>query len=312
VSDFASALMVRLMAQGMRDLGLTPPPGLEPRATDGARVSLDTKRQVAGAAVQQGGLAALLHLGAGLRHFRSEPMHLALASARGAGDLFARWRRLERYIHSRHRLVVEAVDESPEGGQARLRHTARQGPPPLPAEDLLVLGVLAALLAELGLADVRAALGDAAVLPHGEPAALDAAVRAGATAHWTLSWRGAVARAPVVEGTDALPGSEVARQAAALLTRDMAGPPSVGELAVQMGCSTRALQRALQADGLSYSALLARARCRAAAGWLLNTAASVAEIGYVCGYADQPHFTREFGQRVGVPPAAFRQAFGGS
>jgi AraC-like DNA-binding protein len=35
-------------------------------------------------------------------------------------------------------------------------------------------------------------------------------------------------------------------------------------------------------------------------------------VGFVCGYADQSHFTRDFRHRVGAPPAAFREAFGRS
>ena len=50
-------------------------------------------------------------------------------------------------------------------------------------------------------------------------------------------------------------------------------------------------------------------RLRAAAWWLVRTDTPLAEVGFVCGYADQPHFTREFGRRVGLTPAAYRADF---
>ena len=38
--------------------------------------------------------------------------------------------------------------------------------------------------------------------------------------------------------------------------------------------------------------------------------AALAEIGLLCGYADQSHFTREFRQRSGLTPADYRRDFG--
>lgn len=319
MNDFASAVMVRVMAEGMRELGLELPPGGVPAAGGDARVALDVKRALVAAAMAQGGASVLPRLGRGLHRLDDEPVREAFGSARGAADLFARWSRLERYVHSRHRVVVEQCDESPAGGRAVLHHTAHPAPPPQAGEDLVVLGVLAALLESLGLHDVRARIGDAEVLPHADAAGLDAAVRASRTGRWTLDWRGARD-----EATDTAPPTrdhglpqaptwpDVARDVARFLTPDLTRPPTVAALAARMAWSTRSLQRALAAAGLSYSAVLAQTRCRTAAWWLVHSRAAVAEVGFVCGYADQPCFTREFHRRVGLPPAAFRHAFGGA
>ena len=324
--DFASALMVRVLSEGMRRQGLVPPPGLEPPAAGSARVALDSKRSLVAAALQQGGWAVLPLLARGLPQFRDEPLHGALAGARSGADLLARWRRLERYIHARHRVVVEALEEAPQGGHARVRHGARQGPPPLPAEDLVVVGVLAALLHEAGWADVRARLAGVPVWPVPDADALAAAVRAGDTAAWSLDWAGAgpideaFATPPPAPHAAALSAAwpddtrwpPLARQAARLLAQDLAAPPGVHALAQALGRSTRSLQRDLRGAGLSHTALLALARSRAAGAWLLHTDTAVAEVGFLCGYADQAHFTRDFRHRVGLPPAAFRAAFAGA
>jgi hypothetical protein len=223
------------------------------------------------AALEQGGLPVLARLGAGVRRVRQEPMHQALVAARSAADAFARWGRLERYVHSRHRLVVEQLREDAAGGTATLRHAARTGPPPLAAEDLVVLGVLAALLDEIGLQDVRARVGEVPVLPASDAAALDAAAQAGATDRWTLCWRGAVAdRVPAPASPAGLPDAvatalhddarwpPLACEAARRLAVDLGQTCTLAELAAGLGLSARTLQRHLAAAGLTYSAVLAQ------------------------------------------------------
>jgi len=309
--------MVRVLAEGMRGLGLDLPSGGVPASGGDARVALAVKRTLVATAMAQGGASVLPRLGRGLHRLDDEPVREAFDSARGAADLFARWSRLERYVHSRHRVVVERCDESPAGGHAVLHHIAHPAPPPLAGEDLVVLGVLAALLESLGMHDVCARVGDAEVLPHADAAALDAVVRAGRSGRWTLDWRGAPAatadthRPSRDHGLPQAPTwPDVARDVARLLSPDLTRPPTVGALAARMAWSTRSLQRALATAGLSYSAVLAQTRCRTAAWWLVHSRAAIAEVGFVCGYADQPRFTREFHRRVGLPPAAFRHAFG--
>ena len=335
MSDFASAAMVRVLVQGLRELGLQPPPEAAQAAAQGARaatVQLGLKRSLVASAVAQGGLACLPLLGRGLRRYRHDPTHRALASARGVDDLLARWQRLERYIHSRHRCDVVALHR----GRARLRHVARAGtPPPQPAEDLVVLGLLATLLEELGLQDVQARAGGVPAYPHADAAGLARAAAAGSTAQWQLAWRAGpgpgAGRAASVDGaahredTDrtAATGWQPAADelvafaewpspladCARVLLRDLMHPPALPALAAALGWAPRSLQRALAGTGLGYAPLLAELRCRAAACWLLRSTAPIAEVGFVCGYADQPHFTREMCRRVGMTPARYREAF---
>lgn len=318
MTDFASAAMVRVLAQGMRELGFVPPPALSrPPAT--ARVGLDLKRAVVEAALQQGGWGCLAVLARGLHRHAHEPTHRALASARDAADLLQRWGRLERYVHSRHRTDVLALAP----GAMQLRHRALgAAPPPLPAEDLVVLGVLAALLEACAL-DVTATLEDGTpVWPAADASRLERAVARRATAGWWLRWRAAARREPEAaapppaaagpppgELFTSEPWSPLARAAAERLAADLAQPPALAELAAQLGRAPRSLQRALAAEGLGHARLLAEVRLRAAAWWLVRTDTPLAEVGFVCGYADQPHFTREFGRRVGLTPAAYRADF---
>lgn len=100
------------------------------------------------------------------------------------------------------------------------------------------------------------------------------------------------------------------RSAYSRLASDLTRSVTLPLLAGELGVAPRTLQRRLGCAGLSFTELLAEARSRAAAWWLLHTADPIAGIGFVCGYADQSHFTREPQRGVGMPPAAYRQAFG--
>ena len=84
---------------------------------------------------------------------------------------------------------------------------------------------------------------------------------------------------------------------------------TVGDVAHDIGTSARSLQRALTAAGLSYSSVLAEARLRAAAWCLLESTLPIAEVGFLSGYSDQPHFTRDFSRRVGLSPGRYRENF---
>jgi AraC-like DNA-binding protein len=307
--------MLRVLAQGLRELGLDPGACLPREATLGATVSLHQKRQLVASAVAQGGLGCLVLLGRGLHRLADEPTHRALVSARDAQDLLSRWGRLERYIHSRHCVEVLSVDAH----GARLAHRSRAGsPPPLPAEDLVVLGVLVALLEAIGAADTSARVGTALAYPVPDAAALQDAARCGHTAVWSISWSRitapprptAVGVRPFGQQVAAPPlWSAQARRAFLALCEDLTLPLNLPALASLLGQAPRSLQRDLKRDATSYTQLLGEARCRSASWWLLNTTTPVAEVGYLCGYADQPHFTRDFRQRVGMTPTRYRTEF---
>lgn len=312
MEDFASAAMVRALAQGMRDEGLQPPAPIQQAAVGAAQVPLDAKRAIVMAAVEQAGFACLPRLGRGLHKLAGEPTHRALCSAVDAPDLFRRWLRLERYVHSRHR--VEILDHAE--CAAILKHVSLGSEPPSAAEDLVVLGVLAALLEAIGLTEVAITLDDVPVYPQADAAALAQRIRIGQTACWSFRWHGAARTAAAPAPAAAVPTladdawPPLAREACNLLARDLLVPKRVAELAQALGLATRSLQRGLQQAGLTYSDLLAEARCRTGSWWLVHTAAPVTEVGFVSGYADQPHFTRDFKARVGLTPARFREEFG--
>lgn len=323
MSDFASAVMVRLMVKGMEALGLDTSV-LDLAAVKGtAQVPLDTKRQVIEAATSQAGLSCLLRLGRGGGLNAEDPTHRALLAAPDAVSLIDRWRRLETYVHSQHRVVQVKSG----GTEMVLRHQSLiPGQQPHAFEDFVVLGVLAALLEAIGLMGVSAEIGGKPVYPVAVESDLQQLVNSSRTGTWRVSWKTPVnptiaADAAAVSGNlramtplnlcQSLPWPETAHQCAAILLSDILQKRSVADLACRLGMSARSLQRTLTLAGLSYSTIASEVRLRSAAWWLLESSLPIVEVGYVCGYCDQPHFTRDFKRQIGLSPLAYRQGFAG-
>jgi len=333
MQDFASAAMVRLLVRAMRAQGLDPPPpppGLD--GLQGSHVPLAYKRSVVEAVLHQGGLGTLLQLAQRVDLLAGDPVHRALLGATRVPELLARWQRLERYVHSRHQVSILA--SAP--GTLALHHHARPGvlEKPLPTESLAVLGVLMGASQAIGVRGLRADLGTSeaasqrvslrievpATVPTELHAQLAPLAAQGQMGHWTLRWEvhtdeGKAPIAPALEPQpathlcDALPWSPLAHQLARHVLHDPAAQHTVDALAEHAGLARRSLQRALTEGSLSCRHIVTEARARLAAQWLLDSPHGLAEIGFACGFADQPHFTREFARHVGLTPARYRQAF---
>jgi AraC-like DNA-binding protein len=312
--------------------GLVPPP--LPPGTGGlaaSHVPLAYKRSVVEAVLHQGGLGTLLQLAQRVDLLAGDPVHRALLGASSPPELMARWQRLERYVHSRHQVSITASIP----GELALRHHARPGVPeePHPTESLAVLGVLVGASQALGVLGLRVEIGAPEAAGHrvnlrmeapvATPAELHAQLAPLAArrllGHWTLHWEPHDSNAPTTPNRqpqpathlcDALPWPPLAHQLARHVLHDPAAQHTVDALAQHTGLARRSLQRALTENSLSCRHIVTEARARVAAQWLLESPHGLAEIGFACGFADQPHFTREFARHVGLTPARYRQAFG--
>lgn len=307
-ADFASEAMVRVLAQGLRGLGLSPPALPAPR---GATVPLNFKRALVEHAVGQGGLRCLPLLGRGLHAIGAEPTYLALTAAQDGHAMLLRWQRLERYIHSRHRTVIQ--DTGP--GRAVVAHVSQPGQPePLSVEDLVVSGVLCALLEANGCQAVQAHAGDCALYPSPQEAEVSKLVQSGRSSVWHLTWQPATratSQGLSLAAVDVVPGhwSAWAQDVGTQVAGHLPEVPRLKVIARQMGMAARSFQRALTEQGLSFRVLVSEVRFRRAGWCLLSSAMPLAEAGFVSGYADQSHLSREFQRRMGLTPARYRALF---
>lgn len=300
MNDFASEAMLRLVRAGLQRQGLMsdgPPPVRQ------AHVLLADKRSWLDRLWHAHGPDVIVRLGEAVQGMDDEPLLLALSLARDPADLLQRWQRLERFVHSRHRMRVAM----PEPGLLHIQHVSLDlHQAPTPAEDLLVFGFLVALCERLEAPGVQArptgmadwSRSQRAWRVHAWPNDVSA---------WELRWQARPAR-PASEA----PHADSDRWMAQLQARLHADPGcgwTVDTLAQAMASSPRTLQRRLAQRGVSFTQLLSSARLTGAARLLTVGSMPTAEVGYVCGFADQAHFTRQFKLHTAMTPVLYRNAF---
>jgi AraC-like DNA-binding protein len=97
-------------------------------------------------------------------------------------------------------------------------------------------------------------------------------------------------------------------QVRAAIQRELGGgDPSLGRVARALGTSRRALQRRLASEGVMFNDLLDEVRSAVARSHLARRELSVAEVGYLIGFAEQSSFSRAFKRWTGSSPADFRR-----
>lgn len=300
MNDFASEAMLRLVRAGLQRQGLAAD---GPPATRHAHVALGDKRAWLDRLWNAHGPDVIVRLGEAVHGMDEEPLLLALSLARDPPDLLQRWQRLERFVHSRHRVRMT----QPEPGLLRLQHVSLDPlRPPTPAEDLLVFGFLVALCEVLRAPGVQAR-------PAGQPlwsrsqGAWRAQAWPGDVSTWELRWQ-ARPVSPLASNGPATPDGWVAH-IQARLAADPGRGWTVGALARETASSPRTLQRRLADQGLSFTQLLSKARLTGAARLLAADSMPTAQVGYVCGFADQAHFTRQFKQHTAMTPGLYRSEF---
>lgn len=296
--NFASAVMIRLVAAGLVRYGLDP---LFPVPT-GAHVPAPTKRTLLQSLLERYGPLAVVRLVDAAGDLRPEPVVQALTKARGADDLIDRWKRLEKFSHGKHEVLVEKTGAC----TYRFQHVSRvDGEPPHVCETLLVIALLTVLM-EMA-SDGWVQLAPQARAPWRRDGVWLAAelVPPGTTFQLTIGSPATRHRpSPELRHGDLVEGVHE------LVLSDLVRKWSVADLATMSGNSTRTLQRRLRERGTSMSLIVNQARLQRAAT-LLNEMPEMelAEVGFVCGYSDQAHFTRSFSGSVGTTPKAYRSDF---
>jgi AraC-like DNA-binding protein len=106
-----------------------------------------------------------------------------------------------------------------------------------------------------------------------------------------------------VSGRDASTGQQVRRAIYLLLP---SGRATCAGVAQGLGRSVRTLQRSLDAEGLSFTALLDQVRLDLAKRYLANRHYGMGQIAAMLGYGSHSAFTRWFGAQFGCAPQDWR------
>ncbi|MCZ8318815.1 MAG: helix-turn-helix transcriptional regulator [Silanimonas sp.] len=306
--DFASRAMLEVLAAGLHAQGIdVAPPSAGP-----AKVPRSDKSSLLETIVAQHGAGVLLHLDAGLEQLAGRPIEQALLAGGGPWDLLSRWGRLERYVHGRHRTRRTPIAPASGGDHACLvEHHATDGSTPHALESLAVLAVLGALLRRAGARNLQAVVVEADLFGPTGAAHADRLVASGVALSWRHEWR-THDRPATDRSRQTLPfeaRTPRLREVLAVTSSDLLRRWRIDDVAAAIGLGARVLQRELAAEGWTFTAIQAQTRQAEAARLLRETDAPLAEIGYLCGYSDQAHFTRQFERDVGVTPGKYRLSF---
>ena len=259
------------------------------------------KRELLESAMAARGPDFILAMGQGIKQTGFEPLLYVLLQSETPSILFAKWRRFEQYTHSRHRTALV----SEKATSLTLRRSAQSGPPPAKCENLLIAGLLVALIEEIGGTDVRLVWGKGG---KGAPEV---------TIHWSgFGDRRRLPRLPRAVGGPRAPlvhygvdeRSPTARRVVALIAGDIGRDWPLSELGARLNLSSRSLQRRLSEENTSLSAIVRAVRIREACQLLSDSGLTLTEIGYWCGFSDSPHFSREFRRALAMPPSVYRQS----
>jgi AraC-like DNA-binding protein len=97
-------------------------------------------------------------------------------------------------------------------------------------------------------------------------------------------------------------------QVTTVIKRLLAGRrPDLGEVARELGVSTRTLQRRLGSAGVTFQHLLEEARRELARHYLLHSTLDLSQTAYLLGYEDANSFFRAFQQWEGSSPGRWRE-----
>lgn len=287
-----------------------------------AHAPAEYKRGILDLVWREAGPETLLSIGQGIRNVGYDPIWRAAVGSASPAVAFDKWRRFEVFAHSRNRVRIDQTHEKRASFQ---RYTVGGGVPTSP-ENLLICGLIIALLEENGFGGLRCEMpladGTAYCIREDGRFSVPGDANALMTAAWEIEWRTFSPRGkkstpeaelpdiPLLQTCDSTLRTWI-EVVVRLLMRDIARQWKVGELAREAGLSTRSLQRRLGGADLSFSRVVRLVRIHEACRLLQNSEVSITAVGFCAGFSDSAHFSRDFRASMGMTPSDYRAAFRG-
>jgi len=319
MQELAKASMVNLV---ILQLKRTHPELIPPNAVDvdpirHSTIAAGVKRDLLDLIWREAGPETLLTIGKGIRNVTYDPIWRAALRSASPAVLFDKWQRFAVFAHSRNRSRIHQISAK----RASVHRYTTDGKTPTTPENLLICGVLLALLENIGClglqCEMRLENGAAHCLYEDGQFSIPDNPDALNTSAWIIAWKAFSSLANHTtwnpEPPDvALPQTcntmtrTLIETVIRILAFDVARQWKVGELAHETGVSSRSLQRKLGDAGLSFSHLVRLVRIHEACDLLKHGDAALTTIGFCSGYSDSAHFSRDFRASMNMTPSEYR------
>ncbi|WP_171044292.1 helix-turn-helix transcriptional regulator [Pseudoalteromonas citrea] len=321
-SAFASRMMLNILRSGLSTLGLNMI--ADDTKEVSARIPLTTKQNWVNDVAKLYDITTLLRLGVGVSDFIGTPIGRALLTNSSEHTLIKKWQRLERYIHSQHFITAEFTSH-----YVKVSHCSNTEHQPTVEEDFAVLGVLCALLQHVSGQPVLLCTSENKCscvfeLPSNvirAPFKAKSYAQMSAQRNWYIHFETNVSakqsdmaegKGQFIDDLRIMSPAHMTESNSAILANLAQVIMSLGlldidlpKVAHSLALSVRTLQRRLGQLNMKFSSIVQEVRVKHAGILLLEGQLGISEIGFICGFSDQAHFSRVFKMWTGLSPKQY-------
>lgn len=317
-TDFAKASLARMVLFQLGESGNAQAALDDFDAVRDAHVRSAHKRDLLEILCRDQGRIGIVKVADHLDKVRFDPIWSAALTSRCPRGFLEGWRRMENFSHATNRVRFSGRMLQ----DVSCRRYRQGGGVPALLENLLICGLMAKLLKEIGCRNLACHINEKGreipVLEEGTwiKSNLDLLDQA---SEWRFAWAEYIQPKAVLSDAAGYPSPDMpsccgfeswatVKGVVKILGQAPAHPWRLSEIAEETQLSTRTLQRRLEAGGQSFSRLVRSVRVQHACRQLQNTDMSITEAGFVSGFSDSAQFSRDFRASMGLSPTAYREA----
>ncbi|NOZ26357.1 MAG: helix-turn-helix transcriptional regulator [Nitrospirae bacterium] len=275
----------------------------------------EKKTELLSAVLSADGPDMLFGLAEGRDHGTDFPLIYVLLNSGSPATVIRKLESYYQYCHSSKRVQLVSGGEN----HLLIRHVSAAKQPISAAEDFFVCGMLQGLLRLAGCRHLTyrwQKVSDPKAFFYMDRYA-KRNVEVAPFSQWRFTFE-EFQRPAVIEGLDGFimqsvsplyprPSSDTMSEIVeSIIRQDLSRKWTLPDIAARLRMSPRTLQRRLQGEGRSFRNILNRLRVRRAEKLLIESDFSLTEIGFMLGFSDYAHFSREIKRIKGMNPLSYR------